>query len=454
MTTILPVAACAVLVLAVPLVTSQGRRLVATWLASPFQLYLPGLAVAGFHPPLALLAALSLWPEIRRSGSLLRWPPTLFLLLLGLCLAISLLWSPDPRRGFRAILYLGLFLLVVSSTRSVDRASRIDVARHWPWLAAPLVLEALVVIAFALSPSLEARFMTSEAARLFINPNTLDLDELTTWSDPVKSGGLVINANVAAAWLGMAAVSTGAIAFAFGRPALYGVAALLWISVFFAGSKAASALAAVVPVVGWGLLAARRALGRRRLVGLAAAHLAASLALLAATNPVVLQKVAGSLPGIPVPGQEPQEGPGGPSLGDRPRLWRFGWTLVKENPVRGLGFGGWETAVRESRVTWHVMPPLNTVLDLWVKGGLFAAAFGVAFAVSLLRFGWTAYRRAGEREHLGLSIGLLLAFLWMFVQGMVENFGLLGDVHIYPVAAAALGLVRSRCEAKPVETDA
>src|SRR5690606_12827937 len=73
-------------------------------------------------------------------------------------------------------------------------------------------------------------------------------------------------------------------------------------------------------------------------------------------------------------------------------------------------------------------------------------AAGIAFVVAV----YAAIARAlssANREVGQLAIAAAGAFTWYFVQGLGENFGLVGEVHMTPLVGALLGHVCARHDA-------
>src|SRR5262249_43712322 len=194
----------------------------------------------GIYPSLALLGWLACWRSSLRS-ELWSWAWMRALLVLALLQAASLYWSPSPMLGVRYLIYLLPLPLAAHAFYRLER-ERPAVARRCLYvLLASSALEATLVIAFRVLPSVEIAFLTRPLARLFVSPTTLDAlfyEGRNNVLDAAKSGGLFVNANIAAAYLGMAAIA----AWYFGRvrssATLRAVALLDWAAVFFTGSKA------------------------------------------------------------------------------------------------------------------------------------------------------------------------------------------------------------------------
>src|SRR6266540_2782205 len=143
----------------------------------------------------------------------------LFRVLLGL-LAIRLLalaWSPDPRAGLQPIVLLGQFavtLLLISAAARQDPDALRKLQRvYWPWVA----VEAGLVVLFRLLPGVEHMFLQTVGG-FFAGQNTVAAlfgEHGNNVVDPAKSGGVFVNANVAAMFLGvngLAALAVSAVA--------------------------------------------------------------------------------------------------------------------------------------------------------------------------------------------------------------------------------------------------
>jgi hypothetical protein len=80
---------------------------------------------------------------------------------------------------------------------------------------------------------------------------------------------------------------------------------------------------------------------------------------------------------------------------------------------------------------------------LWLQSGLPGLLAGLAFVAAV----YAAAVRcvgAGDPATARLALAVLGAFTWYFVQGLGENFGLIGEVHMTPLLGALLGCLCAR----------
>lgn len=69
-------------------------------------------------------------------------------------------------------------------------------------------------------------------------------------------------------------------------------------------------------------------------------------------------------------------------------IWRSTWELIKANPVAGIGFGGYWTAITKYDRTsgeWSLQQAHNDYLEILASGGVLASALLLIFSVVLIR---------------------------------------------------------------------
>jgi O-antigen ligase len=103
-------------------------------------------------------------------------------------------------------------------------------------------------------------------------------------------------------------------------------------------------------------------------------------------------------------------------------IWRATWQLIREHPIVGVGFAGYQVAIpshHDSSGRWVPQQAHNEYLELLASGGLIAAAlgiwFGAAFIVRARRQLQSAdlFRRAAC---IGALTGIVGAALHSFVD--------------------------------------
>jgi hypothetical protein len=406
----------------------------AIWIGSAANVVqLHTISIFGIYPSFALLSWLAPWRTIFGSP-LWRWRWMQAVLALALVQALSLAWSPNPMLGARYLIYLLPLPFAAHAFYQVSRADAAFARRCLTLLLLSSAVEAAFVILFRALPSVEIAFLQSPLATFFVSANTLQELLYGTGNnvlDPAKSGGLFTNANLASAYLGISAIGAWYFGRITGSAALRAVAVLDWLAVLLAGSKAGLMFAAVVPLC----LAAVTAIRARQANPLTVA--AGSIGLALGTVVVAL----------PVSQQilEDYQYNALLTLGSRQELWRYAIQMVEQNAITGLGFGGWEQRFQlYSAMTGHVaMPPHNSLFIIWLQSGLPGLLGGIAF-VAAVYAGIVRTFAVQSFELRQLSMAAAGAFSWYFVQGLGENFGLIGEVHMTPLIGALLGHLCAR----------
>ncbi|WP_213450968.1 O-antigen ligase family protein [Rhizomonospora bruguierae] len=357
------------------------------------------------------------WPSLPHTG--------LFAVLAGLLVVrvLALAWSPDPRAGLQPVVLLGQFIVTLAVMAAALRRKpallRSIQSFYWPWVIA----EACLVVTFRFLPGVEDAFLRSVGG-FFAGHNTVVAlfgDSPNNVLDPAKAGGVFVNANVAAMFLGVNGLAALAVAGLTRTRwvAATGVVALA--AVPFTGSKSATILAVVLPAAALGsyqmsrftLPAARRYL----LVGAVSAGAAGALLLLV-VNAALRRAIVEAFVG-------------------RTAIWEFGGESFREHPLLGLGYGGWDAGFPDyaaERGLYRSFPPHNVLLAAWSNAGLAGLALSVAFfAVACWLVAGGLSRRAGVDKRFVAFAGAALA--WVVVQGMGENTDVFGEIHLIPVLA-------------------
>jgi O-antigen ligase len=266
-------------------------------------------------------------------------------------------------------------------------------------------------------------------AKIFVSPNTLDAlfeSGRNNVLDAAKAGGLFVNANIASTYLGMAAIAAWYIGRRDGSAMLRAVALLDWLAVFFTGSKAGLLCALIVPAA----LACISVLSDRR---------ANPYTMFAVTIGMMLGAVALTLPSSQS-ALDHYRYDSMATLGTREDIWRFAVQMIRQHPFTGLGFGGWE---QRFQLHGHLpgataVPAHNSLVILWLQSGLCGLLGGLALIAAI----YAAIVRGltcGDAYLRPLAMALAGAFSWYVVQGLGENFGLVGEIHMTPFVGAILG---------------
>ncbi len=410
----------------------RQRFILTLWSSVP-QVF--SVAVVGIYPPATLLLGLAIWPEVFRWRQVLLWPPMLCFLALLLVHVLSLTWSPNVVLGLRNIIYLLPFVLMFVVSYGLTLHTPRTVYRALCVFILVASGEAALVYLFRILPSVEEAFLHSPLARLFISPNLLDLlfDEARNNAlDPAKSGGIFTNANVAACYLGVCAFIAWGVSAACRLRSLFYFAPPMLGAVFFTGSKAGAILC--VLLTGAFYLLQRIFLQRLTFTNLVA------------VCGMTIVGVAGALAALSYLSGSEFAHSSQDTFDSRNMIWLHAGMQFTANPLWGQGFGGWEksfVAYAAGKGLSEGFPPHNTFVCLWSQSGIAAVIMGALFMLSVLWFCIRAIR-VPDLEVRALGIGTLTAYLWTFLQGMGENWGIVGELHMQPPLAVVLGLSYGR----------
>ena len=430
-----------ILMMSAPLALKRRWRLFLAIPLSVFQGFVPWIEVAGVPIPLAFWGGMLLWPEfVREFRVVVTWKPTAYLLGLVVLLTASLLWSPERKLGLQPIGYLFQFAIIFSGVVTEGRRDEKLILRLMIVTVAFGLIQALSVVIFRLMPGLKFEYYLSSFARWFISPNVVDklftLRQSNILSS-TKSGGLGLSdANDGAAYLGILAFAALGLALHLRKRWLFLVSLALLGAVAFTGSKAGLMFAVALPVLALHFIATHYRGWRNRLrMAMVGIMLAGSLAWVV---PKAIQ--VGETGGYRALNSFLARSD--TTLSVREQIWRYGWHVFQRKPFLGQGFGGWQQGFPRYAHKVGIdpdLPPHNTFIYLWSQGGLLAAFLGAAFMYSVLRFGWRRVRDL-RSEEFGLSLAMMMAFLWAFLYGMGNNSGVVGEVHMSPVLACLLAM--------------
>jgi O-antigen ligase len=326
------------------------------------------------------------------------------------------------------------FLLVAAAAYSIAKTNPSIVYNILAITVTAMLLQAALVIVFRIVPDLEMAWLSGELSRYVSGPNViaglLDDSGRNNVLDTAKAGGVFVNANIAAAYLGIGALTAVLVARGIQLRLMWLVGSFLWGSVFFTGSKAGILLALFLPMAALAFVYHVQfdRWSKALLItgGLAAGSIMFILGI--STFDVLtrhLSFVAASVD----------------TASTRLLIWSFAGQEFWESPWLGQGFGGWQLGYESYALELGVnpYPPHNTLINLWSQSGFAAVVLGLAFIFSVMRLAYRAYVPFGRHESLnGLILGLVGG--WILIQGMGENWGLFGDPRLQPFFATAIGL--------------
>ncbi|MBF7956061.1 O-antigen ligase family protein [Rahnella victoriana] len=388
-------------------------RLFFTLVLSVPQLYI--FQILGADIPIALLCALTLIPDTAGIIIKLKNKKILFTLAL-ICViqAISLAWSINVSMGARDVVYGMIFIIIAAAVYKVVLTHPLKMGSIVFWMMLFVSFEAILIIIFRLNPELEVTLTLSPIASYFLGKNVLDgllAGVRNNFYDPVKSGGFFINANAAACYIGLASFMAWGWARLTKSKILTMVAALCWISVFFTGSKAGFLLALAVPMLTYFIYIKHQSKKAALFfvilscVGTIVCTLAISYTLLDNSQYVSATGTAAE---------------------SRFIIWDYASNAFLRSPILGQGYGGWEADY--VKYTDYFLPPHNTIVYMWSKSGVIASILSIMFIFYVIQLNLKCMKSFEPVIRIAGTTSFMVS-AWLFMHGMGENFGLLGEPH-------------------------
>ena len=416
-------------------------------------LALIGAVVQGFVPysyiTWLLLYFLSIsWTVFRRAS---RADLRAWFWVTGAVLAlqsISLLWSPTFGAVVQAALTTYSVLVCYLLWRRTFREPG-GFARALLLGAPGAALLAVMVIVFRLAPDIEAYYLNSPIARVLSEPGVemIARGRYPNIIDPDKSGGLLLNGNIASLLLlVMAAV------YAFGAMAANGrlyrivfwcVSVSCFLGVFATGSKTPLLLTLALPLLAVGLtfVVRRPIAGSLATIGLLGASGGAAVAVFSAYPSLGASLVN--------------------TFGLRTAYWQLALEAFPSNWLLGLGFGGWEELLQANWVrlygdiAFQGYPVHNFILQAWADGGiLLSVSVVVAAAVPVLMAIRAIWRNRKEPLRSGIVVRDVLVFTaisWPVLHALGDVTTYFGDTHTIVFYAGIVALLHHGW-VDPVET--
>lgn len=393
----------------------------------------------GFEPvgyiSIALLIPIAMGPAIIAASSREHWGtwPRVILAIV-VWQVISVLWAVNLGSLAHAVLssvsLLMCYLLarqVVGDEKGLYRALAI---------ASPFVLlQVALTIAFRFFPMIEAGYYASSIANFFSEPNVnqMMLGLPQNVSDTTKSGGFLLNGNIASLLLALIAC---AYLYSFARArrrllAAVSVAALL--GCLATGSKTALVLMIVLPVLAvvWAVLFKHRRTALALLAGLVVV-LGALVIFLASTGSSLFTTSV-------------------TTFGVRGRIWALAGHGFSQHPILGLGYGGWAdylvdnaSAVFDPGRGLQDFPTHNFIIQAWADGGLVLALLvtvASVFPIVSALHGLRTQKYALVSFNFAKRLVLVVAVVWIFAHSFADTTGFFGENHTLPIFALLVAFV-------------
>ncbi len=351
----------------------------------------------------------------------------------GMLALLSVAWSPQPPLALQAAAqWLALIPMTIVGMNMVRDDGISAIGKSLALLSPILAIQAISTIVFRFAPLLESTYYASALSNLFLRDagrgnNVIALD---------RAGGfLFTNVNRATLVMGIAVMLLLAYSTLARRRWPLPLAALLIAAIAVAGSKTAWIILLLLPLVA---LLISYAAGTRS----AGTRIGASLVSVGLVSVAVQSFVAAADEFV-----EASQA----TLVPRVTLWHEGLRAYAENPLQGLGFGGWSQRWSSGSVVidFSERPLHNWVLQAAVDGGAIYAALNIGFvALIVLVLLRRVFDVASARERIGVVLAAG-AFLWAFVHGLGDNTSALGgyeNLGLLPLAATLLFVSRGTAE--------
>ena len=393
----------------------------------------------GFEPvgyiSIALLIPIAMAPAIvaSRSAKHMDVWSTVVVAILG-WQVISALWAVNLGSLAHAVLSSVSLLVCFMLARQVvgsDKGLRLALA-----IAAPFVmLQTLLTVAFRFFPAVEAGYYASSVAPFFSEPNVelMLLGLPQNVSDTTKSGGFLLNGNIASLLLALLACAYFYVYARTKSRLMAGVGLSALMGCLATGSKTAIVLLLVLPAVAiaWAVIFKNRK---------TAYALLATLLVVLGGLVTYLAVTGSSLFTTSVT-----------TFDLRGRIWALAGEGFTQHPMWGLGYGGWAeylvdnaSAVFDPGRGLQDFPTHNFVIQAWADGGIVlavlvgvASVLPIAAALSGLRTQSNTLVSFVTFKWLVLSV----AVVWIFAHSSADTTGFFGDNHTLPVFALIVACV-------------
>lgn len=361
-----------------------------------------------------------------------RMPSAVTKLLVALALwsLVAALWSPLKNIAVIAAVQMLSMWVVALHAALAARDHPQALRRAVRLLGLGVAAESFLVVLFRVNPAVEAQFLASPVANLLVG--TEKLAGFFTGSpdnvlDPLKSGGLWLNANTASMFLGVAACAFISLGARLRAKSYYTVGLIAAAAVLFAGSKTGIVLVLAMPVLALLVAVLARRSARVWVLPVVLVAYPAFLVLNALVDAVLPESFAAD---------------SAYSLSTRNVIWDAATLMFGDNRVLGLGYGGWGEAFSaySGGALGRSFPPHNIIIAAWADAGLVGATLLVLFIAAVVVTHFRQIDKAAGREIYALAFSLG-AFLWLFIHGMADAVTFYGDLRTMVLPALLLGII-------------
>lgn len=330
--------------------------------------------------------------------------------------------SPDVAEGGRSLVFSLPFgaIFYISYVYMSKNPNLIE--NLFTFYALMSVVQSILTILFIISPDLEMKFLYSQMAGIFVNPNTLAHLALTGSGnvlDVYKAGGFFDNGNLAAVYNEISA-STAICAMAMARnrgkklrsTLLFILFLVHYVSIFATGSKSGAVMAVSMPFM-W-MIVRFFIRNQRRLDKLALASLALFLFCFVVyyfSSEILTNEIIDN---------------GERNAARRIVIWDAALKLFLQNPISGLGYGGWYENFKDYGASFSYMqvygdmPAHNMLIIIWAETGLIPALMILLLMKAVFTYS-KKFAQIGRVELFMASV-ISSVFICIFLHSMIDNF--------------------------------
>lgn len=333
---------------------------------------------------------------------------------------IAILWSPDIYEAIRSLVFIFIGYTLFVYTRILANNNSNFLLLCLKILCLCITIHSILVIIFYFNPSIEAVFLSSNFAKLFINNGSLALyqyDFSNNVFDPKKAGGFFLNGNSSAIMAEIGFFMTLIIGRLYKFKYYILFALINFIGIICTGSKSALFLA----FFSYGISYIVFSIFFSKSNVLSKLFYSLGLFLMVLIIYLVFRMISNT---------EIFED-GVVNAERRKVIFEFAYNKFIDNTILGLGFGGWEREFfhyGESLKVYALsgsMPAHNYFIISWANGGLFLLISAFIFYISII----IASRKLYFRE--GKYIGTLFfsIFICLLFHTFVDNLLVYEEIH-------------------------
>lgn len=342
---------------------------------------------------------------------------------------LAVFWSPDVYASYRSFLFILSGFFIFLYTRKIVTKDSNFVAEVLKFLCISISFNSILIVVFFLNPNIEAIFLQSNIAKIFINNGSLSqyqFDLGNNVTDPNKAGGFFLNGN-SSAILSEIGFYLSLILGKLNKFKNYILFAILnFLGIVFTGSKSAlflSIFSYFISYIIFTLFFQKTTLFIKQLYFLLS-FLLIGLIL------IVFSFISDTY--IYSDGVVNAE--------RRKVIFEFAYQKFLENPLLGLGFGGWEEAFYsygEGLKAYALsgnMPAHNYFIISWANGGFLLLLASVLFYFIIAHVSRRLYKTEGKN----IAILFFSIFICVLFHSFVDNVLIYEEVHYAGIFAALI----------------